>query len=213
MITQSSKRDAKASIVFSTLAAKARPLILAEFNADSCIAATRVVIDVLKHFHIPAYGLAVNCSIFSPNFVAAVEAGERPPEEREQLGEWLDKFKAHSVGLGMPGGGERGKWGTEAGHVVAAVPTLQTFVDASLDQCNRPEKQIVLPGVITVRVESQAFFADEELADLMCNGSLLMYRARPAEKEFMRSTNWKSKSLTRAIVKTLIAEIEERRTA
>jgi hypothetical protein len=109
-------------VLLQAAADETRRAVLSRFNPDSCIATTRVLIDVLSYLGVRAQAWAVNLTLFNPEawelYRMGIPAREWPPA-------------AWSVGM-------RGDRAGEVGHIVAvAGPRL---IDASIDQAARPGK-------------------------------------------------------------------------
>lgn len=109
----------------------ARPVMLEQVRLDSCIAMTRVAIEVLKHFGHEARHCRAAVMLWNKEFEEGLLNGtislDKPlPKDQEDLGAW-------SVGVGF---GPK----TEVGHYVALCEGL--LIDLSIDQGSRPHKGI-----------------------------------------------------------------------
>ena len=122
-----------------------RPTVLEFFSSDSCIATTRITIDVLAYFGIMAKPLAVETLIFNAEAMERVRAGVGFDELRREVdalargepgGPW-------TIGLGFA------KSAADAGrHMMAWVPPLGLGLDYSLDQVSRPHKGMELTASV-----------------------------------------------------------------
>ena len=110
--------------------------VLETFRQDSCIASTRVVIDVLDYFGIVARPRPVAAVAFNPEGYQLFLKGV-------PLEEWPKS--AHSVGVKGTGPHVGDRWD---GHLVAVNETH--LFDASLDQMSRPEQGIPLEASVFV---------------------------------------------------------------
>jgi hypothetical protein len=99
----------------------------AGFGADSCIAATRTVVDVLKRFDTRAKALTVRVMVVNPAFVDRATR-EAPPHTREGLDCWEKESGAYALNIGT-GEAQPGKW---AGHLVAVSHLLRIAFGASV---------------------------------------------------------------------------------
>lgn len=208
--------------ILDALVARARPVIRAEFQADSCIATTRVGLDVLRYFGIPAQEYPLLVAIFNPEAVQLLADG-LPMEElaartqaigpEEPSGPW-------SVGLGMspvPGGRANG-W---SGHLVIGSPALGIVADLSADQASRPHKQIVLEPY-WASIGDPAWFADPAARQFLMlreRGVLLVLDrgGTPDPDGYRRSPNWKRRAksdpglynrLTGQIIRAMKADLD-----
>jgi hypothetical protein len=110
-----------------------RESVLEEFRKQSCIATTRVIIDVCAYFGIKASPMAVSVIAFTKT--AWAQDGDGAP-----VSEWPDD--RYSVGIGF-----RSRLGHKLtkdwdGHLVAV--TDKWMLDGSLDQISRPEHSLSL---------------------------------------------------------------------
>lgn len=105
-----------ASQVLAALAQVCRVEILKDFGRASCIASTRIVIEVLRRYGIHGMPIAVRAHVRDmANTECDVLIG-------------TDCFIPH----------RRGLWkGTAASHLVAIIPAQRILIDASLDQAER----------------------------------------------------------------------------
>src|SRR5690242_14863693 len=87
------------------------------FQDDSCIASTRVVLDLCRNYGITAIPLAVTAVAYNPKYAAAIEAGEKPPSgDPVAQAAWMDKRGAWSIGVGLGGDPRPRRW---PGHLGA----------------------------------------------------------------------------------------------
>lgn len=121
-----------------------RPLVLDWFSADSCVATTRITIDVLAYFGIVAKPLPVRAVIFNSEALLLLEQGASPEGLHEAVfarsvaepgGPW-------TMGLGF---GMAEDDANEGRHVIAWLPRLSMAADFSVDQASRPHKGLDLP--------------------------------------------------------------------
>jgi hypothetical protein len=84
------------------------------YRADGCIAAARVLVDVLDRLHVHCRPLAVVVDVFNPAMVARAAAeGGRLPADTEEYHRWISDCGAWWLTLG--GGGEPAGAGEVAG--------------------------------------------------------------------------------------------------
>lgn len=116
--------------IVETLLHVARPIILSEYRADSCIGSTRIAIDALDYFGVEAIGFGCRAMVWNRVHAAAVDAGHSEP---------TSVLGAHSVGIGYPNAAAETTPGLWL-HVVAL--TAHQLIDLSLDQASRPERDM-----------------------------------------------------------------------
>jgi hypothetical protein len=128
----------------------ARPEILKEFRADSCIASTAVGLDILMHYGILAEPFPVRTLIFNEPFASRLENGQGWPTG-QQVRVWTEEDGSYSVGIGV-GTQQPNKW---AGHLVILVEK-RLLLDLSIDQATRPQYNMLLEP-LCVEVDEQFF--------------------------------------------------------
>lgn len=204
-----------ADLLLEAVAQEARPRILAHFDAASCIATARIIIDVLGYFGIPAVPLPVETIVFNADAwhllneggPAMVAAAVQERDTEELGGPW-------TVGLGVIRDPEA------IGHVVVAVPSLNAVVDASIDQASRPHKNIVLTRPIILHPEAQFLAVPGVTAEVTLDEDGLpvtIAYMHIAHRRFERSPNWRrrsdglSNSVFREITGETIRAVRDRR--
>jgi hypothetical protein len=150
-----------------------RPVVLTEFAADSCIATSRVLIEVLRRLNIPARPWAVNLLMFNP-------AGWDLYQDGIPVREW--PADAWSVGF-------RGDRPGEVGHV--AVVAGARLIDASLDQAARPDRGMppIPPTVFALPAGIDLDRADQGLV-YQAGPTRLVY-APSGSRLYASSSNWR----------------------
>lgn len=157
------------------------------YRPDSCIAATRILVDVLTELHVPVRPLAVTVHIFNQAFVERSDQEGRLPSGPDELNCWLTECGAWSIGLGeldpdsVP---EPGRWN---GHL-AAVAWGHILVDLTVAQANRPAKNINLPALV-VHLNEEELTGQKRKA-IAINDCEVYYRARPENRSFLRAIDW-----------------------
>lgn len=171
-----------------------REYIREEFAADSCIASTRIGINVLAHYDIEAEPLPVSAMVLN-KYAANLLLSDRDRFERELAAADPDEWGGPwSIGLGAakPPGIERNPHGWE-GHLIIEIPTTRTFVDLSLDQVSRPHKGMRLkPLAFTLEDDDPFIVGPERFVGVDARaGCLVSYnRDCPDPNGYLASTNW-----------------------
>lgn len=194
------------ALILSKLAEVARPEILKDFRADSCIASTHIVIRVLKHFKLLYEPSVVRVHIYNPEFVRQVQAGNLPPKNGS-IHAWCEQTGAWSIGLGMAEGDRElahGKW---PGHLVALGVASRTLVDASLNQCDRPQHGIIMPSVFIATV-TPAFVEGCDQVTFAINECIVVYGRVLDGPPFKHSPDWRDHKRVKRAVKAIIKYIE-----
>lgn len=170
----------------------ARTEILKYYGSDSCIASTKVVIRILKHFGFQAEPRSVQLIVHNAAFNNAVLIGDTPPPtESPEFQAWFKRTGAYSVGIGVP-----------HGHLVAILENV--LIDASVDQAARPQWGIDLPKVLVTEFQS----LPHELIQ-SDTGATIIYRESENNDWWCKSPNWLDYSPNKKIVKSVIRHIEQ----
>lgn len=169
--------------VVDVLLAVAREEILKDFRRDSCIASTRVATEVLRHFGVRAYPLAVTAMVFNAPFAARLRI-DLFPRDAAETRHWAEEDGTWSVGIGFGRGGP-GSW---TRHLVA-IAERRWLVDLSLDQADRPEHGIALRPLAHPVAED--FLRGLAPLTLEVGSVLVQYDADPRERSFEHARDWR----------------------
>lgn len=185
-----------------------RARVLDYFKPDSCHATTRIVIDVLDYFGVPAKPIPVETLVFNADAMAILETeGMHAVAAAVQAREPEDKGGPWTIGLGVVVDNT-----PEGGHVVAGIPSRGVIIDGSLDQASRPIKDILLKACV-IEVEDPDFFTQvgavmgvKMLED--GHGVVTVVYTHSRHKQYLNSPNWKrqSEGLGSAVFKRVTAQ-------
>lgn len=172
-----SKANADSKVVIAELVRIARPLMVeAHWIPDTCLPASRVGIKVLAHFGIKAQALVVKIRAMNGIGAHHIERCEllrlnaAPP------------VRAWKVDIGYQP--VLGKWGR---HLVAV--TSDDLIDLSLDQVNRPDKNLV--AVPTWQIVSKDFLAGKVPATFTFEGGTkVRYDALAGDTTYLTQAAW-----------------------
>lgn len=168
-----------------------RAAILAQGNGkkDNCIMSAKIALDILHNVGIrEAFALSVRTSVFNAAFVARAESEGRLPSGHAEIDVWWEACRAWSVGLGIldyPMAPDR--W---PGHL-AVVVNRKWLWDISIDQADRPERDIVFRTPVLLAIGERFLRGRERVAE-MWGGMLLCYEARPQDKTFRATPDWRN---------------------
>lgn len=183
--------------VVDGLLAYARPEILRYFAADSCIASTRIALDVLGYFGIHAKAVPVSVTVFNEDARAIYERdGIEEVARAVHAARHQDTGGPWTLGIGVDLPGKP----PGPGHVVAVLPRQRLLLDLSLDQANRPKKNLLL-GPLAVDIPEDSRFMEEPGEVLPFIGQMdesvppvaLIYR-RERSHRYRESLNWQRKA-------------------
>jgi hypothetical protein len=181
----------------------AREEIIVDFNKDSCIASAAVAIDVLSHYHILANPLPVRVIVCNKAMVDRVNLEDRLPRDQAESKKWEDECGAYSIGIGY-GAKRIGKW---PGHLVALTED-NLMIDLSIDQANRPHRDIFLHP-FAAQVDEE-FLRGEVSCTGQINDCMLKYDAVPGNDAFRQSPNWCLLADRKAVVDRILKRIQLR---
>jgi hypothetical protein len=168
---------------------------------DCCILATATLLDVLDYFKLPARPLTVEAWVCNPPMhERIIREGMPTPEEAEAS--WFPEG-CYSLCVGT-GEKEKGKW---AGHLVAVLAD-RVLMDLTLDQANRPDYGIVLPMPVVAPVP-RAFLDGEGALSGLVGGCRVAYTARPGDRSFEHSNDWKSRKRRTDLVGAAIRRLKK----
>jgi hypothetical protein len=181
----------------------ARPEILKWYRPDSCIASSRVVFDLLRHYEMRPLAMACHVRILNAALLKRIEKEGRHPKDEAEIRKWSRGDGSWNIGLGGTGQVRPNRWD---GHLVV-LAYGGVMIDVSIDQANRPRKNIALkPIVMTV---DPSWGTGEADAPTMENGCLLVYRAIPGDRDWVRTTGWSGhKDVRETICRHVIEKVE-----
>ncbi len=162
----------------------AKTALRRKFSADSCINTTRVLQDVYRAFGVMAEAVSVRSLIYSPRFVERVRREGRLPDA-DELHTWTSEPGVWSVGIGFGNPLAADRW---AGHLVLRAG--QDLIDATLDQANRADADILMPSMLFVRNMPEDFWSGQNRFDGEINGCRVVYIAKPQDNSYMGSAAW-----------------------
>jgi hypothetical protein len=187
--------------VLTRYAEIARPLILGNFREDSCIASTRVTVEVLGRLGIKARPLPVRfVTVNEAQFQRMQEIGRWPTAE--EYAQWKEETpEVWSVGIDETPGRRPDGY---PGHLVAiAGPYL---IDASASQFSRPAKGIHLPDVLVLDHGGEL---DRGLLRINPAGGMIFYGTLQNPPEYKSAPDWRERSRTADIIQQIVQELRE----
>jgi hypothetical protein len=169
-----------------------RVLREAGLKPDSCIAATRVGLEVLRYFGISAEELPVGMMVFNGPMLALMHRLQRLPTVAEieaEPGAW-------SVGVGVkpPGLLEDNRTGGWDGHLVILTEPfaddVRWLIDLSVDQASRPQYGILMPECILAEATPGFLAGAQRLVGEGPNGMTITYEAHPENTDYRTAPDW-----------------------
>lgn len=122
-----------------TVTLRVREEVLQRWNADSCIASTRVLLATLARFGIEGRPTPTRVSVFN-------QTGWQMAQERIPVGQWPPT--AWSVGVDGVGKSKSDRWNGHLVAVLKGVAARRVLIDPSGDQFARPECGIAAKLVV-----------------------------------------------------------------
>lgn len=199
----------RTAAILDGVTAHARPLILGEFRADSCIASTLVTIEVLKYFGITAEPLALSVIVFNAEAAQMLTDGAT----MDDVGEATRKISLNAEGgpwtIGVGSGQQTRRPGEPlgwAGHLIATIPDLKVIVDNSIDQISRPHKQLTFTPMWTRVPDDRWWDGTEDVAHFSTpEGAAIFLDRRAVDPDgYKASTNWDLKGPHKGPLKSII---------
>ncbi len=186
-----------------------RDEILKEWGIDSCIASTRIGLLVLFHFGYSARPMP--CRVTAMHKTAWVRYNHDPSQ-------FALKPDEYSIGIGFRGFKHPAPQGSQLpGHLIIFCDPENYFVDLSLDQASRPERQMLLgpacfnlpPPVARQDAEAFVFESRPTTPGNPQPPVILYYELFPESREFHCAPDWFDVSRHRDTVGRIIARIEK----
>lgn len=143
---------------------------------------------------------AVRATIHNPPYVRRWRHLGRAPTDAEEA-QWFAEDGAVTLELGFSARSGKGI----GGHLVAVVNDTY-LVDASLEQVNRPEHEIIIPPVFVGDLKQP----QPSIRTTYCytiGDVMLVYEDDPTEMDYTTSPDWSSTPESRAVVETLVARV------
>ena len=191
-----------------------RQAMLREFTPDCCIATCRVLGRVFESFEYYAEAVPVSVYIFNAQMASLLTTGAPIPDEPFARRKLFDSTGAWSVGITRKSADVNpdvigGRYG---GHLVLRV--MNTLVDASLQQADRPQYGIVLPALIAFSPQKPVFFTHRRTGGKRCgisvNGCEIVYE-RIKDYSFSNSPDWlRTGPPNSDVIRKIINEVENR---
>lgn len=182
--------------ILARFASVARPIILQEFRADSCIASSAITMKVLSHFDLAARPFPCKLMVLNDAFVNRLETEGHWPTPDETI-RWCEDGQSWSVGVGFSHSSE-----PEVGHLIVIVGE-KYLVDASFDQASRPTRNLALPGVLVQPVPS-SFRRSLESFPYEGDGYVAIYEPAPKNKVWRSAPDWTEASRHTSCVEKII---------
>lgn len=180
-----------------------------EYNAKmgNCLNATRVTLDVMRHFNIKATALSVRFYAYNHAWMERVRIEGRLPSGDAEANEWVLKYGAWALGVDTV---DRGEEHAYPGHVVAIVQGH--IIDASVGQFSRPQRGIPFPEVIAVPTFPR-FFKKKEATRMMdpATGACAMWFSRDEDRQYERESGFQPHARNREIVEELVMRVRGER--
>lgn len=157
---------------FNAAAALTRRAMLAggRYHRRSCVDGSAIGADVLRYFGVSVRGLAVRCLAITPDALAW--NSEHGWDSRAPVG--------HSVGIGYAGmAGQATAAGDWDGHLVLYAPRHRNLVDLTIDQADRPEHGLHLPGPVVIGDLDDAWPGNGQPLTIEQSGGAVVLRYEP----------------------------------
>lgn len=178
-------------------------------GVDSCIASTRIVMEVARYFGLPAVKpVAVSAAAFNAEGFRQYQEWHATPEaERGPYG--LQGDEAWAVGINgddedkIEGVGHVG--GNWSGHLIGRMEDI--FIDFSLDQFTRPQRNMQFGATI---FPVQSIWEEHDIAIYKrSDGQAIVYRLIPNAVGYQRAPDWIHWRRYKPVVGMLITRIKE----
>jgi hypothetical protein len=196
------------------LAPIARATIRKAFTSDCCVATCRIMRHVFARFGYRAEAVPLAVHIYNAKMIELLDSGIRFPDNAQERRALFDKTGAWGIGICPPQ-----EFGREknpnyfGGHLALRIGSM--LIDASLQQAERPAKNILIPPLIYVEISEIFFTAREkgQTCEVELGDCRLIYR-RITNDSFRYSPDWtRSGSPYREVLHEIIEKAEEQLTS
>lgn len=204
-------------MLFVAMQRLARPVIREHFNADSCIASTRIGINVLRHFGVGAKPLPLSVLVINAEGSRIMrEEGVDAYRDAINAAQPGDKGGPWSIGVGSQRSPLDIALDAWQGHLIIEIPQFRTYMDLSIDQANRPLKDIELtPHFFTVDEDDPWLTGEIPIMEMHTEDDVTMVldRRAPDPEGFRKSTNWNGNNGMSAVLalctNEIVSEVEK----
>jgi len=173
-------------------------ILVRKYKEDCCIAATRILIEVLKKLHFRNIKpLVVEANIFNEVYCTK----GRPPESEEEAKAWLEEG-AWQVVVGDRQTIIPNKW---PGHLVVILED-KYMIDLSMFQASRPQKKINMAPICTVVPEN--FVKGGDKCGLMFNNCMITYSPFLKDQSYQKAKDWWDKTRSADVVSDILDEVK-----
>lgn len=191
------REDVDVGPLLDLVVGEAREQVLRRFEPRSCVATTRVIVDVLACFGVTAEPLQVECTVLNRQALALLQRGGQ-----DRLAEVCSRYSRSDTGgpwtIGV--GHAAGAGPDSAGHVIAYLPDRRILIDGSLDQAAAPHKGLDLTPLRTDPFEDFPVLAEAG------HGALVAYVPDPlGRRTWLQSRDWTRRQTQRCVEATLRA--------
>lgn len=186
--------NCRLSDLLDRLAPVVREEIRRDFLPNCCIATAAILRRVFRHFRFMSSPVPVEVVVRNPRMVELYRRGNVPGGD---LDLWFRATGAYSVGA------VRESFGGFAGHLVTQVQDV--LVDASLDQCNRPDHGIELPSFMVTNI-APGFEMGRSQAGIVNGCEVLMSRLR-GDSTWRTAPDWTNEDRARRAVNAIIERV------
>jgi hypothetical protein len=194
--------NSRLSDLLDRLAPVVREEVRRDFLPNCCIATAAILRRVFRHFRFDSSPVPVEVAVRNARLVELLRRGCSVPADPDRMHHWFKSTGAYSVGITRDspnpflGGGF-------SGHLVTRVADV--LVDASLDQCNRPQHGIKLPPFIVTNIALD-FEAGKAQAGFVDGCEVIFQRLR-GDNTWRTSPDWTNEDRARRAVNAIIERV------
>jgi hypothetical protein len=175
------ERTANRDRVVALYGELAGPILLKRFAPNCCVNGTRVFIDTMRAFDVPARAQVVAFTVYNKRWVDRMTAKGGYPTSDAEADEWIADG---AWALGARNGDQTDGFSM---HLVGIANGV--LVDSALGQANRPAKGLILDQVLTAPVTSNFGAPGTLLSGEVPGGGLVVYS--PAyDDSYLHASGW-----------------------
>lgn len=184
-------KDLPYTFLLDLVAETAAPVFERTLTEDSCLNATRILLDVLRELGFKARPLSVRAFAFNEVYIDRLKRGLPPLADPASWGLGIET-RPNVGGKGWPG------------HVVALVEN-RWLVDGSAGQFARPAKDILVPRVLVGEFSKKG-----RASYTLEGGGEILYEARPHDVSFTKMPGFQPHEGNVGIAKEILRRVQAR---
>jgi hypothetical protein len=195
------ERTANRERVVTLYGELAGPILLKQFTPNCCINGTRVFVETMKHFGVPARAQVVSFEVYNARWIQRMSAKGSCPASDAEMQMWLADG-AWALGAIAGSDGDNFPY-----HLIGVANGV--LVDSAFGQANRPAKNIVVDQVLTAKVAPDFGVPGSLCSGEIAGGCYVIYKPEQSVA-FEHISGWQRSPWNLAVAAEMIQAIQAR---